>query len=527
MADGKLLLEVKNDVKFKKTEGTLRLLKNKLAWIQKGETVPKFECLYSDIKVQRISPDSSSKVQLQIMLHDERSSNFHFASPKGRDYQFKQRDEVKNLLAQLIPAHRNKVNREIEEKTKMLKEKPELYQLYKDLVKGGIITAEEFWENRKMGLGITDNGAKQSTGISSGFLAEIKPDTHGCNELRFNLTADSIEAIFKTYPAVQRKYESSVPHELSEEKFWTDFFRSRHFHRDRYTTTKSSKDLFGECAERDEEQQLRESIKNIGDPTLDLTNTDADIEEGYGQGMHTPLTTSCTPLIRKFNHQSLMVLKSSSKRHLDADENESKKSEIKKAKLQDATEYEDLENQATHIVQNLKILDADKFAPGITKKGNNMDGGEDMLESDAIQSFKFLQKKVTEWQPNLPQVLTHEQACAALSEISPGSKLVSMSLKGGNAHQLSSSVQSEWKQQYLSLAEVLRHFWSCFPIKSAQLEEKVSRMKSCLEKFRDTKIADFKSKLPDSNTNLVDHLHQQIDAALEKYNTWQQRRVAR
>ena len=68
--------------------------------------------------MQRISPDSSSKVQLQIMLHDERSSNFHFASAKGRDYQFNQRDEVKNLLAQLIPAHRNKVNREIEEKTK-------------------------------------------------------------------------------------------------------------------------------------------------------------------------------------------------------------------------------------------------------------------------------------------------------------------------------------------------------------------------------------------------------------------------
>ena len=27
-----------------------------------------------------------------------------------------------------------------------------------------------------------------------------------------------------------------------------------------------------------------------------------------------------------------------------------------------------------------------------------------MLESDAIESFKFLQKKVIEWQPNLPQV---------------------------------------------------------------------------------------------------------------------------
>ena len=33
------------------------------------------------------------------------------------------------------------------------------------------------------------------------FQAEIRPDMHGCNELRFNLTADSIQAIFKTYPA--------------------------------------------------------------------------------------------------------------------------------------------------------------------------------------------------------------------------------------------------------------------------------------------------------------------------------------
>ncbi len=33
--------------------------------------------------------------------------------------------------------------------SRMLKENPELYQLYKDLVKGEIITAEEFWENRK------------------------------------------------------------------------------------------------------------------------------------------------------------------------------------------------------------------------------------------------------------------------------------------------------------------------------------------------------------------------------------------
>lgn len=31
---------------------------------------------------------------------------------------------------------------------RMLKDNPELYQLYKDLVVSGVITAEEFWANR-------------------------------------------------------------------------------------------------------------------------------------------------------------------------------------------------------------------------------------------------------------------------------------------------------------------------------------------------------------------------------------------
>lgn len=31
--------------------------------------------------------------------------------------------------------------------------------------------------------------------------ADIRPQTDGCNGLRYNLTADIIESIFRTYPA--------------------------------------------------------------------------------------------------------------------------------------------------------------------------------------------------------------------------------------------------------------------------------------------------------------------------------------
>ena len=39
---------------------------------------------------------------------------------------------------------------------------------------------------------------------------------------------------------------------------------------------------------------------------------------------------------------------------------------------------------------------------------------------------------------------------------------------------VSSSLQKELKSQYNSLSELLRHFWSCFPVKTQLLEDKAS-----------------------------------------------------
>jgi hypothetical protein len=68
--------------------------------------------------VQRISPEGSSKIQLQIVLHDGNSYSFHFVNNSYPGSERKERDEVKDLLAQLIPAHRKKANKDLEEKTK-------------------------------------------------------------------------------------------------------------------------------------------------------------------------------------------------------------------------------------------------------------------------------------------------------------------------------------------------------------------------------------------------------------------------
>jgi len=70
--------------------------------------------------VQRISPEASSKVQLQIVFHNDSSYNFQFANKNGRQVQVKDRDEIKERLAELIPQHRQKANKDLEEKNKFV-----------------------------------------------------------------------------------------------------------------------------------------------------------------------------------------------------------------------------------------------------------------------------------------------------------------------------------------------------------------------------------------------------------------------
>lgn len=57
-------------------------------------------------------------MQLQVVLHDGSSTTFHFVNKGGQQAQLEDRDKVKELLQQLLPNFKRKVDKDLEEKNK-------------------------------------------------------------------------------------------------------------------------------------------------------------------------------------------------------------------------------------------------------------------------------------------------------------------------------------------------------------------------------------------------------------------------
>lgn len=70
--------------------------------------------------VQKISPDTKEKVQLQLVMHNGEANTFLFRNPANRNAQVADREKVKELLQKLLPQFRSKINSELEMKHKFV-----------------------------------------------------------------------------------------------------------------------------------------------------------------------------------------------------------------------------------------------------------------------------------------------------------------------------------------------------------------------------------------------------------------------
>uniref|UniRef100_A0A2M4BGZ9 General transcription factor IIH subunit 1 n=1 Tax=Anopheles marajoara TaxID=58244 RepID=A0A2M4BGZ9_9DIPT len=618
------------EVRFKKGDGTLYVMNERIAWIAEHRDTVAVSHRFQDIKMQKISPEGKPKVQLQVVLNDGNNSTFHFVNRLGPPAQMADRDKVKELLQQLLPNFRRKIDKELEEKNRILTENPSLLQLYRDLVITQVMTSEEFWSRHAKGYLQKEATVKQDIGVSGAFLADIKPQTDGCNGLRYNLTADIIECIFKTYPAVKRKHAEHVPAKLTEAEFWTKFFQSHYFHRDRIVA--GTKDIFTECGKIDD-QQLRQAVQeNLGDPLLDIRAfEDNTVEDGFCSSASAKQQQSAVnsgnivhqSMIKRFNQHSFSVLKtctdvktlncgigailSATPTAADAATNGvagsngmangkeqpggagadagnnnnnnnvvngfSKKDKshktnangeqkngtsngadavpfveptIKRARIQAKITYDDLEGneeeqQRQQRAKQLNLTKIERYLHGPVPAtaasgfGDHGAGGEASGSGGAtLHDFVTLESMIVEaantsWGSRTPHKLLVSPAAAvsALGDLSPGGALMRGFQEQSLAQLVPPDIEKEVRNLYLSLLELLKEFWKCFPPTTPQLEAEATRMHDILQRFAMVKLKPFEDRamreLLPFGSSLTQHLNQLLQSANRKYATWQDR----
>ena len=186
-----------------------------------------------------------------------------------------------------------------------------------------------------------------------------------------------MHSIFKTYPAVKRKHLENVPAKMTEQEFWTKFFQSHYFHRDRLHG-KGVKDIFTECA-KDDDKRIKEQIRaGVADPVANIQRLgDKTLDESFGAN-EIPASSNIVHqnIIKRFNQHSIMVMNAGkdkvvtntqpqekadkTKEPVISPEEEIKNKEAKRKRLHDITEYEDLEVVPAKKAAPLSIARSDR-----------------------------------------------------------------------------------------------------------------------------------------------------------------------
>ncbi|KAF5405530.1 Transcription initiation factor TFIIH subunit 1 [Paragonimus heterotremus] len=695
-------------VRYKKVDGTLYVNSGRVAWRNQTSDTFRISAAFEDIRVQRISPDQKEKVQLQLLMHNGESFTFQFSDPAGREKQLEMRNNVKEMLQSLLPKFKDKAHSELQEKFRLLGSNPEILALYKELVVTGILSSDEFWarpefSNSTIAAAANEASVKsnqrksdsrapstmanatatavqshsnsstptgqisrsfqladkpQLVGVPSYLLSDIKPEADGANGIKYNLTHETIDAIFRAYPTVRQRHRELVPDKLSEADFWIKFFQSHYFHRDRVQLPKE--DIFAECAVSDErllQNEMRRSRRSRITAHLDLDClSDHDLGTGYGcelgpsasetqskpaagESGNQPSHLSANQLLlRRFNSHSILVLKSlgtndiasglasvtqtiepTTQPHSGALEHNAHGSLTIKERVYGPELVSDPEPPQ----MRLDLTSVNDYLEGPTSKDSAISNGTNRSNQptrqasssysasqleDALRNCKASMSTAyqTKRKPHAP-VLASVDAQMALADVSPGGCLVggqsvdefksvrsnrseagevlssscrppidtSRSLRGSQTEAQLSGRQSasangdvdrgpailspeqvrELSLLYASAAELLRHFWACFPVTNPQLIEKLERIANSLNRFRTTKVAQFAasfdsclggkqdsslSALNSSNScvsgersslgslpcrsRVTGHLECMLDAAQQKYSEWKARR---
>lgn len=520
-----------DNVRYKKGDGILYLMAERLGWMPKSQNNFTISLKYSDIKMQKISAEGKSKIQLQIILHGGSSGPvFQFANLEDRTL-------VKDTLLQILPEFKGKMPKDRARKALILKSNPHLLQLYKDFVESGLIVADDFWsqfvddhiDNSEL------QSEQQDVGVSGDFLSGVPQNA---KQIKATVSFETLTAILKTYPKVAEKYREMVHDQKSEVEFWNKFFQSRYFNRDR------TKDLFSDCLKSEEKEFTSAVEQNRVDLFYDFDRYDTATE--FTREDPEPSTSSRNKtaehvIAKKFNQHSMRILGSLEAKtaqekaifKVKPDEDDPAKQGTSSEAQQPVGSHIDLtfhdlagEERDGDYLDDLnkvgsKIHQVDRQRYTIVPQSQN----QPKMSSNVIDEYV---NAMESWDPKPTECLTARDATEALKHLSPGGYL----MRSSNSNRLSDTVnpeiQTKLENAYFASNELLKHFWRCLPAMETNDEAKLVKIYETMKKFESSKLQTFYDSLPSDQRQLLNHLiRAQFKTASRKYDNWKSKKRQR
>ncbi|CCD73167.1 BSD domain-containing protein [Caenorhabditis elegans] len=505
--------------------GRLALFTDFIEW-RDNASPEVFTCKFIRINGQRVSPPHKSKVQLQLILKNEDQATFVFLNPSAsKEDLVKERDAVKEALQSALVKHRHRVNElaksvesqskqvELQAKQKILQEDRNLEKLYQNLVATKLITPDDFWSDYYQKEGVSED----KIGINGAFLANIVQQ-EGTNGVRLNLNPEIIQAIYSTYPAVQKKNLELVPHEMSEENFWKKFFQSHYFHREREVLP-NPKDPFAECVRDDEEEMTKMTAEKIQRKRFDLEHIDDNGLRDFIHKSESQQKSAKTTLIKRCNYLSEKIL-ATSWRSGEAAPTTSAAANQKKgfgvldrlvAETETRLESEDLatkeaedEVQIVRISSSAKASQAKYSKPDMTRyKALVTDYFQNSSVEDILHRNEMLldQQEMETWE--MEEAMETDN-----NEVPPPENWCQ-----------SAGDLAKVRDVHSAVREICRQFWKSFPPIDKASEEKLNRMAGTLSKYRD----DIRNS--DISKENLTHCIQMIDLAVDKFEAYEMKKM--
>ncbi|GAA5975261.1 hypothetical protein JCM11641_005907, partial [Rhodosporidiobolus odoratus] len=202
----------------------------------------------------------------------------------------------------------------------LLRTTPSLLTLHRDLVLSGALTEAEFWSTPDRTALLSALAAEESLMKGkSGEMVDPKTVTGQNGQVTVKVTPGLIREIFEEFPVVLRAYNENVPEPLSEPLFWTRYFQSRLFNRNRTTNRAAVSsikddsifDMYLGIEDDLPEPQIEFDQERVG-RLLDLKATEEDQHEipnlPSDYTMKPGGQRASLPLMRRFNEHSERLL---------------------------------------------------------------------------------------------------------------------------------------------------------------------------------------------------------------------------